>query len=423
MSSRLVSMLGDRRAHAHAGVVDEHVQAAEPLAVAPRRPGCTASSSAELAGDDLDLVAVGAQLLGGRLELLGRRAATVSPWPSCPSMCAMASPIPLEAPVTIAARSAIGSPPPRDAWCRRGIQSSARERAAICAAVTDASDRGAGARRRAGARSGGRAGGERRTTPIELLWDLVFVFTIAQVPTLYSHNRQMEGSRGGDARPGPGVVGVVGVRVGGQRQGGAIEDAPRLPAGGDRAGYFIVGLAVPRAFGRNSLLFAVAYAAVRFLHLGATPTRRGGATRGAAAILGFALTVVIGMVLLIVGAVLHGPGARGALAAGARHRLCGAGLADPRAPARARSRWPSPTSPGASWAFVIICIGEIDRRRWAWAWAPAPSARSPPPSSRIWPSAAAAAPRWGCGGPTSTAPRTVPRRGGRAHRAARVPVP
>jgi low temperature requirement protein LtrA len=69
---------------------------------------------------------------------------------------------------------------------------------------------------------------------------------------------------------------------------------------------FIVGLAVPTAFGRNSLLFAVAYVAVRLLHLAvyADASRRGHA--GRAAILGFAVTVLIGMLLLLIGAVLSG---------------------------------------------------------------------------------------------------------------------
>jgi low temperature requirement protein LtrA len=69
---------------------------------------------------------------------------------------------------------------------------------------------------------------------------------------------------------------------------------------------FIVGLAVPNAFGRNSLLFAIAYALVRFLHLGVyiDASRRGHA--GMAAILSFAVTVVIGMVLLVAGALTHG---------------------------------------------------------------------------------------------------------------------
>jgi low temperature requirement protein LtrA len=69
---------------------------------------------------------------------------------------------------------------------------------------------------------------------------------------------------------------------------------------------FVVGLAVPNAFGTTSLLFVSTYAAVRFLHLGVyvDASRRGNA--GRAAILSFAVTVVIGMVLLLVGAVTHG---------------------------------------------------------------------------------------------------------------------
>ena len=50
----------------------------------------------------------------------------------------------------------------------------------------------------------------------------------------------------------------------------------------------------------------MAYALVRFLHLGVyiDAARRGNA--GMAAILGFGGTVVVGMVLLVVGALTHG---------------------------------------------------------------------------------------------------------------------
>ena len=62
---------------------------------------------------------------------------------------------------------------------------------------------------------------------------------------------------------------------------------------------FIVGLAVPHAFGRDGTLFAVSYALVRFLHLGldVDASRRGHASL--AAIGGFAITVAIGMALLV----------------------------------------------------------------------------------------------------------------------------
>src|SRR5206468_389338 len=59
--------------------------------------------------------------------------------------------------------------------------------------------------------------------------------------------------------------------------------------------------ALPQAFGDDSTLFAVAYAGVRFLHLGlyADASRRGNASW--AAIWGFAITVAIGMALLVAG--------------------------------------------------------------------------------------------------------------------------
>ncbi len=147
---------------------------------------------------------------------------------------------------------------------------------------------------------------ERRTTPIELLWDLVFVFAITQVTTLFSHDAKWKGL--GEAMLVLALVWWAWSAF--VWAANAQEEQSRTLRGCLLAGtvlIFIVGLAVPHAFGRNSLLFAVAYAAVRFLHLGvyADASRRGDA--GRAAILGFALTVVIGMVLLIVGAVLHGP--------------------------------------------------------------------------------------------------------------------
>jgi low temperature requirement protein LtrA len=70
---------------------------------------------------------------------------------------------------------------------------------------------------------------------------------------------------------------------------------------------FIAGLALPQVFRPTSvLLFAVAYAVVRFLHLAlyADASRKGNAQWSAIA--GFAITVTIGMALLVGGAVAHG---------------------------------------------------------------------------------------------------------------------
>src|SRR5919204_635127 len=69
---------------------------------------------------------------------------------------------------------------------------------------------------------------------------------------------------------------------------------------------FIAGLALPHAFGAEAPLFAATYAGVRFLHLGlyADASRRGNASW--AAIAGFAVTVAIGMGLLVAGSFLGG---------------------------------------------------------------------------------------------------------------------
>jgi low temperature requirement protein LtrA len=120
---------------------------------------------------------------------------------------------------------------------------------------------------------------------------------------------------------------------------------------------FICGLAIPHAFGSKSLLFAVSYAVVRLMHLAlyADASRRGNAAWSAIA--GFAVTVVVGMVLLVTGAVLHG---------GARIALWGVALAiDYAGPAwltreRLRSLQRVAVSHFAERysLFVIICLGE-----------------------------------------------------------------
>jgi len=69
---------------------------------------------------------------------------------------------------------------------------------------------------------------------------------------------------------------------------------------------FVAGLALPHAFQDEAPVFAIAYAGVRFLHLAlyADGSRRGNASWSAIA--GFAITVVIGMALLVAGAFAGG---------------------------------------------------------------------------------------------------------------------
>jgi low temperature requirement protein LtrA len=197
---------------------------------------------------------------------------------------------------------------------------------------------------------------ERRTTPVELLWDLVFVFAVTEVTTLFAHDTNW-------ARLGEAMLVLALVWWAWSAfvwAANAEEEESRTLRACLLAGtalIFIVGLAVPHAFGRNSLLFAVAYALVRFLHLGvyADAARRGKA--GRAAILGFAVTVVVGMVLLVVGALAHG---------WARVALWSAAIAiDYAGPAwltRERLRGLQQVAVAhfaeRYGAFVIICIGE-----------------------------------------------------------------
>jgi low temperature requirement protein LtrA len=146
---------------------------------------------------------------------------------------------------------------------------------------------------------------ERRTTPVELLWDLVFVFAITQVTTLFAR-------RTGWERLGEALLVLALVWWAWSAfvwAANAQEERSRTLRACLLAGtvlIFIVGLAVPGAFEGSSLLFAVAYALVRFLHLGVyvDAARRGNA--GMAAILGFSVTVAIGMALLVVGALTSG---------------------------------------------------------------------------------------------------------------------
>jgi low temperature requirement protein LtrA len=147
---------------------------------------------------------------------------------------------------------------------------------------------------------------ERRTSSVELFWDLVFVFAVTQVSTLLAHDLTWAGfgramlvlalvwwawsafvwvTNAHDPRA-PHVRGLLFVAM---------------------ILTFVVALAVPRAFGDDATIFVLAYAAVRFLHLGlyVDAARRGNASFSAIA--GFGTTVVIGMVLLFVGSELSDP--------------------------------------------------------------------------------------------------------------------
>jgi low temperature requirement protein LtrA len=146
---------------------------------------------------------------------------------------------------------------------------------------------------------------ERRTSPIELLWDLVFVFAVTQVTTLLANDLTW-----------PGLARAMLVLALIWWAWSAFVWAANAQATSSRAlrmtlltatvFVFVTGVALPRAFETESTLFATTYAVVRFLHLAlyADASRKGNAQWSAIA--GFAVTVAIGMALLIVGSFTPG---------------------------------------------------------------------------------------------------------------------
>ncbi len=148
---------------------------------------------------------------------------------------------------------------------------------------------------------------ERRTTPLELLWDLVFVFAVTQVTALLAGNLTWVGF---------GRSMVVLALVWWAWSAFVWAANAQSPDSGTMrlclllATLFIMisGLAVPGAFGASATLFAVTYAFVRLLHLAlyTDASRQGNASWSAIA--GFAVTVAVGMALLIAGSFLHGAG-------------------------------------------------------------------------------------------------------------------
>ncbi|MDX6678051.1 MAG: hypothetical protein QOE31_2103 [Solirubrobacteraceae bacterium] len=147
---------------------------------------------------------------------------------------------------------------------------------------------------------------ERRTTPVELLWDLVFVFAVTQVTRLLAHDLSWAGF--GRAMlvlalvwwAWSAFVWVTNAHNPADPRVRGVLFAAMLLA-------FVVALAVPGAFGDSATWFVVAYSGVRFLHLGlyVDAARKGRAAMRA--ITGFSSTVTIGMALLVAGSQLDDP--------------------------------------------------------------------------------------------------------------------
>src|SRR5947208_11466312 len=108
---------------------------------------------------------------------------------------------------------------------------------------------------------------ERRTSPVELLWDLVFVFAVTQVTSLIRHDLSWDGA-------GRGLLLLAlmwwawSAFVWAANAQDPNDDSLRIALLSAMILIFIAGLAVPHAFGDNATLFACTYAGVRFIHLG-----------------------------------------------------------------------------------------------------------------------------------------------------------
>jgi low temperature requirement protein LtrA len=153
--------------------------------------------------------------------------------------------------------------------------------------------------------AGSEAAVERRTSPVELLWDLVFVFAITQVTSLLAAHLTWAGLGRSLL-----VLALVWWAWSAFVWAANAEEqdatALRLVLLVAMVLAFVAGLAIPRAFGREATLFAASYASVRLLHLAlyVHASRRGRASLSA--IGGFALTVAAGMALLLAGSFVGG---------------------------------------------------------------------------------------------------------------------
>jgi len=139
---------------------------------------------------------------------------------------------------------------------------------------------------------------EHQVTPLELFFDLVFVFAITQVTSLLAHNPTWGGVLRGMLVLG--ALWLAWVAYAWLTSTMDVDEGGvRLAMLASMGAMLVVALAVPGAFGDNAVLFGVAYLLVRLLHLVLSaivgrddPDRRG-------ALLRFAPTAIVGASLLV----------------------------------------------------------------------------------------------------------------------------
>src|SRR5688572_3422118 len=107
---------------------------------------------------------------------------------------------------------------------------------------------------------------EKRVAPLELFFDLVFVFALTQVTALMSEKPTWEGL-------GQGMLVLAalwwawGAYAWLTNYIAADEGKERLLMFGVMGAFLVAALATPQAFGDDAVVFGVAYAAARWLHI------------------------------------------------------------------------------------------------------------------------------------------------------------
>src|SRR3954452_16176302 len=147
--------------------------------------------------------------------------------------------------------------------------------------------------------------GEFEVTPLELFFDLVFVFAITQVTSLITHEPTWHGALRGMLvlaaiwwawNSFSWLTSALNVDEGGVRL--AILGTTALMLG--------VALAVPRAFTRDAVLFSIAYFLVRVMHVVLSLIVRREDSASREALLRFVPTALIGASLFVIAAFAHG---------------------------------------------------------------------------------------------------------------------
>ena len=148
--------------------------------------------------------------------------------------------------------------------------------------------------------------GEERVTPLELFFDLVFVFAITQVTGFLAANQTWEGLlRGGLLLAALWWAWAAYAWLTNTLD--PEEGAVRLAVFASAAAMLIVALATPMAFGEEALVFAVAYFIVRVLHVVLFAIAGRDDPELFAAVRRFAPGAVIGPTLLLIASFVDGP--------------------------------------------------------------------------------------------------------------------